>query len=386
MDEVARFVEQHEEIVKTLFERIDASYEPLVGRIREIAEIPSPTFNEARKSEYLVDAFGELGLVDVHTLERGSVVGLTHSRDEADTLLLAAHIDTVFPVDTDLTTRIEGSTLFGPGTGDNSANVAAIMTLAGIMKDMGITTRRNVAFCGTAREEGPGNLGGMAEVLDAHGPKIGTALAIDGHTPSVMHRSLAIRRHTLKAEGPGGHGWSDFGTPSAVHEMARIVAAITALDVPEDPTTTFNVGTIRGGTNVNAIAEDCSAEVELRSLEADEVARLEREVMRITRDVPREGIKVTTELIGTRPAANQPVESDLVRIAQETARHVGVDPVLKAASTDAALSLSRGIPSLAFGTYEGNGTHTLHEQVDLDTLNTGLKRLALAVLMLAEVQ
>jgi acetylornithine deacetylase/succinyl-diaminopimelate desuccinylase-like protein len=386
MPDIAEFVEQHQDIVKPLLEQVDRSYETLVCRVCEIAEIGSPTFQEDARTKYMVEALKQVGLKDVHSLPNGSVLGFTRSKAESDTLLLAAHIDTVFPLETDLKTRIEGSTLYGPGTGDNASNVAAILTLAAIMKDMGVNSLRNIAFCGTVREEGPGNLGGMAEVLDAHGETVGTVLAIDGHASSVMHRSLAIKRHTLRAEGPGGHAWSDFGTLSAIHEMARIVNAITSLKVPEEPTTTFNVGTIQGGTSVNAIAQECTVEVELRSLVQNEVERLEREVMRIIREVPQDGVRVTADLIGTRPAGSQPVESELVKLVEGTARYVGIEPELKAASTDAALSLSRGIPSVAFGTYEGEGTHTLQEQVDLDSLIPGLKHLALAVLMLAGIE
>jgi tripeptide aminopeptidase len=369
MEPVTDFVNRNKGLVESLFGRIDESYSQLVERIREIAETPAPTFQEAKRTRLVTEMFGNAGLRDVHSLGRGSVLGFTHSGQDGNTLLLAAHIDTVFPMETDLTTRIEGSTLYGPGTGDNATNVAAVITLAEILDELSIDPGRNIAFCGTVREEGIGNLGGIAEVTEALGKAIGTVIAVDGHMTSVMHRSQAIRRYEVKTTGPGGHSWEHFRTPSAIHELARIITALAAIDVPDDPKTTFNVGTVRGGRSVNAIAQEAAAEVDLRSLETDKVEWLESELLRLVRELPSGAVTADPE-------------SDLVRIAVEAAAYLGNEVRLTAASTDAALSLDRGIPSVAFGTYNGKGTHTLEEQVDLDSLVPGLKWLALTVLIL----
>jgi acetylornithine deacetylase/succinyl-diaminopimelate desuccinylase-like protein len=284
---------------------------------------------------------------------------------------------------TDLTTRVEGSTLFGPGTGDNAANVAAIITLAEILRANEVNLRRNIAFCGSVCEEGSGNLAGIEEVLDHLGDKLTTVLAVDGRTPSLMHRSQAIRRYRVEMSGPGGHSWDGFGTPSAVHEMARAVAALTGVDVPAEPKTTFNVGTIRGGKSVNAIAQECIADVDLRSLETGDLEKLEQEFLSMLKRIPAKGIHVKATMAGERPAAEEPPDSPLVKTAIDAARHLGFKAELTASSTDAALSLSRGVSSITIGTYRGRGVHTLEEEVDLDSLTTGLKWLALTVMVLA---
>jgi acetylornithine deacetylase/succinyl-diaminopimelate desuccinylase-like protein len=383
MAEVGRFWETHREDIEKLFSDIGAARNSLIDRVREIAEIPSPSFQEDKRSRYLAEAFPAAGLSDTTRLPKGSVIGFTGSAGDENTLLLAAHIDNVFPIGTDLTTRIEGSTLFGPGTGDNAANVAAILTLAELLheNDMGLT--RNIAFCGTVCEEASGNLAGMAEVLDHLGGRLKAVIAVDGRTPYIMHRSQAIRRYRLRATGPGGHSWDGFGTPSAIHEMARVVAALAALDVPAEPRTTFNVGTIHGGKSVNAIAQECTADVDLRSLETHDLENLERGFLDIVERLPHKGIGFTAEMAGERPAAEEPQQSTLVKTATAAAAHIGFQTRLTASSTDAALSLARGISSISMGTYRGTGVHTLEETVDLDSLTTGLKWLALTVMALA---
>jgi tripeptide aminopeptidase len=386
MGKVAEFAARNPKIVEKVFAVIERMGDALTARVREIAEIPSPSFHETKRAEYLIKAFPEAGLKDLTKLPRGSVLAFTKSKDYRDTLLLAAHIDTVFPAGTDLTTSIEGSTLRGPGTGDNAANVAAIITLAEIIRDMGIRLSRNVAFCGDVCEEGMGNLAGMAEVMKYMGDRLGMVVAVDGRMPHILNRSLAIRRYAITAHGPGGHSWMDFGTPSAVHEMGRVVAEVSALEVPTEPKTTFNVGTLHGGKTPNAIAQDCTAEVDLRSLEIKHLESLERAFLRIVRDAPAAGVDVKAKLVGERPACVQPPESDPVRTAREAATYMGLQPELGAASTDAALPASRGIPAMAMGTYRGQGVHTLEEYIELESLVSGLKWLTLTVLVLAGLE
>lgn len=385
MAQVEKFIEENEALLEGLFAKIDASQEDLVSRIREIAEIPSPTYEEARRTEYLAGAFAEAGLKDVYSLEGGSVLGFTRGKSAPIDLLLAAHIDTVFPMDTDIATRIDGDILRGPGTGDDAANVAALVTLAGLLFELGIEPEGNVAFCGTVREEGLGNLGGMAEVLEEIGDRLALAIAVDGLTPGLTYRSQAIRRYAVTVRGPGGHSWTDFGTPSAIHEMARIVSALASFEVPADPRTTFNVGEIHGGKSINVIAQECSIEVDLRSLVQESVEELEQKFLNMVAETVSKGVEVETELIGQRPGASIDPGHDLVETAAAAARHLGIEPVLNAASTDAALPLSRGTPAISFGTYRGGGTHTLGEYVELDSLATGLKWLALTVLVLAGI-
>ena len=271
----------------------------------------------------------------------------------------------------------------GPGTGDNAANLAAIVSLAEILRDLGIEPARNIAFCGTVREEGLGNLGGMAEVIEEAGDRIACVVAVDGLSPAITHRSQAIRRYAVTVRGPGGHAWNHFGTPSAIHEMARIVSALASFDVPADPRTTFNVGKIQGGRSINAIAQECTVEVDLRSLVEQTVKELEQKFLEAVSDVPSEGVETESELIGERPGASIDPEHALVRTAAAAGEFLGLEPVLNAASTDAAMPLSRGIPAISFGTYTGGGTHTLEEYIDMDSLTTGLKWLALTTLILA---
>jgi acetylornithine deacetylase/succinyl-diaminopimelate desuccinylase-like protein len=381
MQDVKTFEKENRVTLTALFARIDETRDELISLLRDIAEAPAPTFQEQTRTALLLQRFPEVGLRQVHALPGGSVLGYTGDRSRPNTLLLAAHIDTVFPIETDLSTRVEGQVLHGPGTGDNAANVAVVLTLARLWNELGIRPARNVAIAGTVCEEGNGNLAGIAEVLDELGDRVDEVIAVDGYSSAVVTRSLAIHRYLLRTQGSGGHSWAHFGRASAVHELARIVAAVTSLSVPREPKTSFNVGTIRGGTSINAIAQECEAQVDLRSLDVDSLRELDSSFRRVVEEIPAAEVKTSVRLIGERPGASIPHDSPLVDTAVEAARLLGLDVDLDSASTDAALPLARGIPAVCFGTYLGRGVHTLEEQVQLDSLAPGLKRLALAVLM-----
>jgi acetylornithine deacetylase/succinyl-diaminopimelate desuccinylase-like protein len=381
MQDVKTFEKENRATLAALFARIDETRDELVSLLREIAETPAPTFQEQQRTALLAGRFPEAGLRDVHALPGGSVLGYTGGRSRPNTLLLAAHIDTVFPMETDLSTRVEGQILHGPGTGDNAASIAALLTVARLWNELGIRPARNVAVSGTVCEEGNGNLAGIAEVLDELEGNVCEVIAVDGQSSAVVTRSLAIRRYLLRTEGSGGHSWTHFGRASAVHELARIVAAVTSLSVPLEPKTTLNVGTIHGGTSINAIAQECEAQVDLRSLDVDSLRELDSSFRQVVGETPAAEVKTEVRLIGERPGASIPQDSPLVEAAVEAAQHLGLGTDLDSASTDAALPLARGIPAVCFGTYLGRGVHTLEEQVRLDSLAPGLKRLALAVLM-----
>jgi acetylornithine deacetylase/succinyl-diaminopimelate desuccinylase-like protein len=168
--------------------------------------------------------------------------------------------------------------------------------------------------------------------------------------------------------------------------MARIITALDAVEVPSEPKTTFNVGTIRGGKAVNAIAQECEAEIDLRSLEREHLEKLERDFLDIVEAGRSEHVEIEAQLIGDRPAAALPPEHPLVQTALGAARHLGLEVKFTASSTDAALPLSRGIPAISFGIYRGGKSHTLDEFVELEFLTAGLKRLALTVLAITGIE
>ena len=368
----------------------------------EASRVPAPPFGETPRAEWLADRFRELGLSGVEIDEVGNVFGVRPAYGQRY-ISVSAHIDTVFPASTPLNTRQQGSRLYGPGVSDNGAGIAAMLAVASVLKSSQIAHTLPFVFIGNVGEEGEGDLRGMRHVFQT--PRWGGAIAysviIDGAgADTVVAEALGSRRFEVIARGPGGHSWSDFGTPNPIIALARAIQSLSETPVPASPKTTFNVGVIRGGTSVNSIPESASMRVDLRSTSMAEIDRLER-ALRIALDHavdaenqpafarnPRRAQIVQCEVveIGNRPAGELAADSRLLKVIRAVDAQLGNTAQVQRASTDANIPLSLGREAIAIGGGgTGGGAHTLQEWFDCNGRELGLRRILLTMLALSAV-
>ncbi|MGA9557481.1 MAG: M20/M25/M40 family metallo-hydrolase, partial [Terriglobales bacterium] len=244
----------------------------------DVSRVPAPPFGETQRGAWLADRFNELGLANVQIDEVGNVFG-EHPGYGRRFISVSAHIDTVFPATSPLNIRQQGTRLFGPGVSDNGAGIAAMLAVASVLGSSQIAHTMPIVFIGNVGEEGEGDLRGMRHVFQTPqwADSIAYSVIVDGAgSDTVVAEALGSRRFEVIARGPGGHSWSDFGTPNPIIALARAIQSLTETPVPTSPKTTFNVGVIRGGTSVNSIPESASMRVDLRSTSMAEIDRLER--------------------------------------------------------------------------------------------------------------
>jgi len=368
----------------------------------EVSRVASPPFGEGPRGEWLADRFRQIGLTDVQIDEVGNVFGvrLGYGRRFVS---LSAHIDTVFPSTTPLNIRQQGSRLYGPGVSDNGAGITAMLAVASVLSSSRISHALPFVFIGNVGEEGEGDLRGMRHVFQT--PRWRDAIAysviVDGAgSDTVVAEALGSRRFEVIARGPGGHSWSDFGTPNPIFVLARAIQFFTETPVPASPKTTFNVGVIRGGTSVNSIPESASMRVDLRSTSMAEIDRLER-ALRIALDHavdienrpaaprgPRRTQIVQCEVveIGNRPAGELAADARLLKVIRAVDAQLGNTAQVQRASTDANIPLSLGREAVAIGGGgTGGGAHTLQEWFDCNGRDLGLRRILLTMLALSGV-
>jgi acetylornithine deacetylase/succinyl-diaminopimelate desuccinylase-like protein len=306
-----------------------------------------------------------------------------HKSKVAKPLIVSAHLDTVFPADTDLRLTRRESVIHGPGLGDNSLGVAALFGLLWYLREnltsppvplpQGEGGARDIWFIANVGEEGLGDLRGMKAVVDRFGSDVAAYLVLEGLALGhVYHRALGVKRYRITARTPGGHSWSDYGKPSAIHELAKLVAELTSLDLPESPRTTMNVGKISGGTSVNVIASEASLDLDLRSEGEEQLEGLISDVEKKINEGGKPEVTFEAEVIGQRPAGEIPADHPLIQLALECVREQGLEPVLTSGSTDANIPLSRGYPALVLGITTGGGAHTLNEFIDAGLVEKGL--------------
>ena len=341
-----------------------------------LCEIPAPPFKEARRAGALRERFVALGFADARIDAEGNVIATRAARAGArgPTVVLSAHLDTVFPEGTDVTVKRDGARLRAPGIVDDCRGLAVLLSVARAMQQQKVATDGTVIFVGTVGEEGPGNLRGVRHLFAKElAGRIDYFLSIDGSGFGITSRAVGSNRYRVTFAGPGGHSYGDFGIPNPMHAMGRAIAAIADLEVPDAPRTTFNVGVVRGGTSVNSIAGEATMELDMRSESAASLARLDSAARRAIEEArlaeqrrwPRSKVTLTVRLdtIGIRPAGAQPDTAPIVVAARDAALAVGATPGRpSASSTDANVAIGLGIPALTIdGGGRGDGSHSLGE-------------------------
>jgi len=372
-----------EAAVKRAFAVIEAHHEDLVRLIIRLCEIASPTFAEGPRAQAVADELRALGLEDVHVDDVNNVIGVMPEREPGPAFLLDAHTDTVFPAETDVRVRREGGKLMAPGVGDDTANLACGLFLLKLIRDCGLSIPGTLIFSGTAGEEGLGDLCGIKAVMNELAGRVDYVLALDGQLGRICNQGVGSHRHKITVKAQGGHSWADFGAPSAIHALGSAIARISTIEVPKNPRTTFNVGIISGGTSVNTIAESAAMLLDMRSVSAEELTALENRVLAILPEIEREyHVQIEHQLVGDRPAGSKADTTWMVDSIRQVHQALGLETQVNAASTNANVPLSQGIPAVVIGTYTGRGTHRLDEWIDERSLLLGMKQLVLTVLAL----
>jgi tripeptide aminopeptidase len=353
-----------------------------------ISAVPSPTGEETAKSLLVEQLFASAGLAterDAIGDVVGVIPGRQPSRAGTPRLVVAAHIDTVFPIGTLLEVKRSAGRLTGPGVGDNSVAVAAAIKLADLLRIAGEVPAVDVLLTGNVGEEGLGNLRGIREVL-ASRSDTGAVVALEGHNLGrVTHVAVGSRRFRISVRGPGGHSWGDFGRPNAIHGLSRLIAEFDAIPLPRSPKTTLNVGMISGGVSVNTIAPEASCLLDLRSIDESALRRLSDRVTRLVDRSNRGDVVVySAESIGERPAGVVAADSPIVQTAARTLAALGLEPSFDASSTDANVPIAAGIPAVCVGLTTGGNVHRADEFIDLEPVPKGITQLALLTLSLAE--
>ncbi len=337
----------------------------------QIQQISAPTFAEGARGEFVRNLFIEEKLKDVTMDSMGNVFArLAGKQKKAKPLIVSAHLDTVFPSSTNLQVKKEAGKVIAPGIGDNSLGVAGLFGIIWALKDK---LNHDVWFVANVGEEGLGDLRGMREVVKRFKDNVIGYLVLEGMALGyVYHRAIGVRRYRITTKTAGGHSWSDYGSPSAVHELANVITKLTALYLPKEPRTTMNVGTIHGGTGVNVLASEAKCELDLRSENPKTLAKLVHEVEDILIHASREGVKVSAEVIGERPAGEISAEHDLVKLAVKCLQEQNLSAILTTGSTDANIPLSQNIPAVVLGITTGGGAHTLNEYINAGGIEKGM--------------
>ncbi|MGD1107006.1 MAG: M20/M25/M40 family metallo-hydrolase [Terracidiphilus sp.] len=375
----------------------------------ELVAIPAPTHGEQARAEWLAERFTQAGLTSVEIDDAGNVLGTlpaVRRGGPADSsgpvVLLSAHIDTVFPVATPLRPILNGDRLEAPGASDNAAGVAGMLAVVSALLHAGVELPVPLVILGNVGEEGEGDLRGVRHIYEhsALAGRIAAHIVLDGPgAESAVTQALGSRRYQIAITGPGGHSFTDAGIPNPIAALASALATLAETPLPDEPRTTLNLGTIRGGISVNSIPESAQANVDLRSTDPNQLLRLEVALHRAVEDAvdhwnekarsagagSRSRLSFAVSKIGDRPAAQLPDDSPLLSTLRAVDRHLGLRTDLRLGSTDANIPLALGVPALSMGAGgDGGDAHTLREWYSSKDRELALKRVLLLTLAMLE--
>ena len=373
----------------------------------EVVRIPAPPFGEALRSAWMAEQFRSAGLEDVETDAVGNVFGIIAPADpgpaaHGPVVVLSAHLDTVFPAGTPLEPVVDHDRIEAPGACDNASGIIGMLAIAHALIDSNMRLGATLVFCGNVGEEGEGDLRGVRHLYQQsrYAGRVAAHIVLDGAgAVTAVTQALGSWRYRVTMTGPGGHSFTDAGTPNPIAALASALAAIAETPLPAEPRTTLNLGTIHGGTSVNSIPEIASASIDCRSIAPEQLVRLEVAVHRAVEDAVERANEIARgngvaankllsfaiHMIGDRPAAQLPADSPLLEALRAVDRHMGIRSDLRLGSTDANIPMAQGVPALSMGAGgDGGGAHTRQEWYSDKNRETGLKRVLLLTLAMAE--
>ncbi|KQL54344.1 peptidase M20 [Heyndrickxia shackletonii] len=382
--------------VKEGLEFIKLDNEKTVAEQMELTAIPAPTFQEEARGEVYKTRLIELGLKEVSVDSTGNVFGVREGSGNGPKLVVSAHLDTVFPEGTDVEPKLKDGKIYAPGIADDGRGLAVVLSMVRALDKANIQTDADIIFCATVGEEGLGDLRGVKALFHNRDDIDGFISIEPGDPERTTYLATGSHRYNVTYYGPGGHSFGDFGKPSAIHAMGRAIAKISELQVPQDPKTTFTVGTINGGTSVNTIAQNASMLVDIRSTSQEELLKVEEQILAAIKLAAEEenkrwetdSIKVEIELVGDRPPGSQSSDAVIVQTALAATKALGFQQILDSpSSTDSNVPISLGIPAVTLGGGgKFGGVHTLNEFFDPKDAYFGAQKIFLTILGLAGIQ
>ena len=375
-------------LVKRIFSYIETHRAQIIEEWIFLTEIPAPSGQEAERAAHMKAQFEAAGLDRVYIDDAGNAVGVWMGSTGGKRIVIPAHMDTVFQGVEKIKVLREGNVLKAPGIGDDTASLIHLLWSIRALKEAGFKPENTYYFVGTVGEET--GFVGMRSFMESLEEKVDLVIALDGDLGGVHYGALGFGGGNVVFYGPGAHTMQSRGVPNPILAVSRAIERISGIRLFEEPLerwSILNVGIIHGGRVRNAVSEESSFTIDLRSPNKEELRRIQEEIKTICSDVAqKEKVRVEIDL-------NEEAEAHQISGARDSflvktvvdildfleVKNVTVDPL---GSTDANVGIERGILSVNLGRTYGRYKHSLNEEADIDGLFLALKQALLLLVCL----
>lgn len=367
---------------KAAMATLDREHDRIVQDTITLTEIPAPPFKEQKRAEAYMAMLKAHGLTDVEMDAEGNVMGLRRGTGPAGAplVVIAAHLDTVFPEGTDVKVRREGTKLHAPGIGDDTHSLAVLLGYIRALDAGKVKTAKDILFVGNVGEEGPGDLRGVRYIFTKgkYKDRVAAFFSMDGTSAErVTYGAVGSKRYRVTFKGPGGHSYGAYGLVNPMAAMGTTVVEMNKIVTPTQPKTTYATSVVGGGTSVNSIPDAIWLEVDMRSESKEELAKVDAKFLQIVdaavkaenaaRSTRAGQISAEVKQIGERPTGATKEEAEIVQITAAAVRAAGYPHAeLGASSTDSNIPISLGIPAVTIGSGgTGGRAHAVDEWIDV---------------------
>ncbi|MBE7043630.1 MAG: M20/M25/M40 family metallo-hydrolase [Ruminococcaceae bacterium] len=357
---------------------INENKEGIVQLIKQLCEIPAPSHFEHERAQFCKKWLESNGATGVTIDEAQNVVFPLHCENSNQITVFAAHTDTVFPDTEPMPYFDDGEKIYSPGVADDTASVSILLYMAKFFLSEKRLPPNGILFVFNSCEEGLGNLKGTRQIFKDYEGRIANFISFDDNLNVVADRCVGSHRYEVEVITEGGHSYDAFGQENAIAKLSEMIAKLYQIQVPVSPgtKTTYNVGTVLGGTSVNTIAQSAKMLCEYRSDDKDCLAMMRHEFQMIFESFASQTVQVHVKKVGDRPCSN--IESHKVEALKKIVvpmmeKVLGQTISFRSSSTDCNIPLSLGIPALCIGVNLHHGIHTREEWVEKGSLSLGLE-------------
>ena len=355
-----------------------------IDLLAQLGRIPAPSHEEDKRAAFIKEWLENEGARGVYIDAAKNVVYPVGCENGGEVVVIMAHTDIVFPDTETLPLRIENGKMYAPGIGDDTANLVQLLMCVKYIISRKLSPKTGIVFVANACEEGLGNLKGSRAIVEAYKDRIVQFISFDGYTGYVTNNAVGSHRYKVTVRTEGGHSYGNFGNANAIYYLSSMIQTLYGKRVPSSAKTTYNVGTITGGTTVNSIAQEAFMLYEFRSESHECLEEMERFFNSVIESYKNMGIGVDVEVKGIRPCKKGVDETVLNHFSEANKQLVETftkEPCqVGANSTDSNIPLSMGIVANTLGVIRGGKAHTREEWVDLGSVEEGFK-IAMAVIM-----
>ncbi len=357
--------------------RIHELKESILANLIIIGELPSPTFQETLRVEFLVNRYAELGLQNCSTDEVGNALGILPGTRGAHNILLVSHVDSDYDESVDHTVSVQQTSVSGPAIGDNALGAAALATLPLILDRLGIELQNNLVLMGSTRSLGRGDIAGSRFFLANSGLPFSHGVCIEGvMLGNLSYSSVGLMRCEISYEVPEEYDWTRFGTSSAIATMNEVINRILEIPVPRRPRTSIRLRSIRGGAGYDTFATEATLRFEIQSESAEMVASLSSRINEMIKEVSsNSGGEISMRIFAQRKPGGIEFTHPLVEHAREILNVLDVPPRISPSTSDLSAFIDRGIPAIEIGLTNVEEIGKLNERIAIEPIYTGLAQL-----------